>query len=68
MSFHDSATRTSGRTLGAAPPDSMVAPAERRAAGFTRRRFLADVLSTVAFLLGPDRFDWPEAETTHFIG
>ena len=28
----------------------------------------ADLMSTVSFLLGPDRFDWPEAQAVHFIG
>ena len=28
----------------------------------------ADLMSTVSFLLGPDRFDWPEARDVHFIG
>jgi len=28
----------------------------------------ADVMSTVAYLLGPDRFRWPEAQAVHFIG
>jgi thiamine biosynthesis lipoprotein len=28
----------------------------------------ADLMSTVAFLLGPDRFDWPGARDVHWIG
>lgn len=28
----------------------------------------ADLMSTVSFLLGPDRFRWPEARDTHWIG
>ena len=28
----------------------------------------ADLMSTVSFLLGPDRFAWPEAQAVHFIG
>jgi hypothetical protein len=28
----------------------------------------ADLMSTVSFLLGPDRFDWPEARDVHWIG
>jgi thiamine biosynthesis lipoprotein len=28
----------------------------------------ADLMSTSAFLLGPDRFRWPEALAVHFIG
>ena len=28
----------------------------------------ADLMSTVSFLLGPDRFRWPEARATHWIG
>ena len=28
----------------------------------------ADLMSTVSFLLGPDRFHWPEARATHWIG
>jgi len=34
----------------------------------TGRAVDADVLSTVAFLLGPDRFTWPEAEIAHYVG
>jgi FAD:protein FMN transferase len=28
----------------------------------------ADMMSTSAFLLGPDRFQWPEAVAVHFVG
>jgi thiamine biosynthesis lipoprotein len=28
----------------------------------------ADLMSTAAFLVGPDRFDWPEARGVHWIG
>ena len=28
----------------------------------------ADLMSTVSFLMGPDRFDWPEARAIHWIG
>ncbi len=28
----------------------------------------ADLMSTCAFLLGPDRFHWPEAQAVHFVG
>lgn len=28
----------------------------------------ADLMSTSAFLLGPDRFHWPEAQVVHFVG
>ncbi len=33
-----------------------------------RTAVAADLMSTAAFLLGPDRFRWPEAEAVHFVG
>ena len=41
---------------------------ERAVTVQARSAVLADRMSTAAYLLGPDRFGWPEAEAVHFVG